>query len=318
MKPGTKVPGHPKGGMARVKIIYLDTWAWIRLEQALTNQDNNLQKILQHLQKRVKGGFICLPLSLTHCLEMIKRCNVDDRRRLWSFATRLSGCFGMLNKESLLPMLINKAVAKVFNVNVVSESVEVFTNSGLFGIESGGQCLLTDHYLTTENGWISFWMDMPSDVCDSFLDPIEKSEKEFVKRRNELKELWRKEQQDNRKKAYIARLFYDLQTYYHSAMMSLGKNQEDIEHIDMEDRLRLVTEVPPLDVEVSLAVQHQQQWDKEERDNDARDIGHLCMAIPYCDVVITERYWIDKIKKEKIDVKYGTQVSSDIGSLLNL
>jgi hypothetical protein len=39
------------------------------------------------------------------------------------------------------------------------------------------------------------------------------------------------------------------------------------------------------------------------------------MAVPYCDVVVTERYWIDKLRREKMDKKYNTSLLSDICEL---
>jgi hypothetical protein len=159
---------------------------------------------------------------------------------------------------------------------------------------------------------------MPEEMHQHLFNGLSRFEEEFVARRNELKKSWRKCSHSLRKRAHIARLFMDMQDQYLTPMRTLGKRREDIEFLDMEDRLRLITEVPPLDVEVSLAVQHQQQWDRQEVMNDVRDISHLCMAIPYCDAVITERYWVDKVEREKIDEKYNTIVTSDLSFLLEV
>jgi hypothetical protein len=107
----------------------------------------------------------------------------------------------------------------------------------------------------------------------------------------------------------------DYQQLYADAMNGIGKSLGDLEALSMEERMSLVTEVPPWDVEVELATQHQQQWDRAEEENDIRDISHLCMAVPYCDVVVTERYWVDKLRRKKMDEKYGTRLISDIPGL---
>lgn len=306
------------GEKATLKTVYLDTNMWIELKRASLNGADPRRRIVEHVWHRVEEGSLRLPLSITHCLEMVKHGDHEKRRQLWTFATHLSGCFGMINKQVLLRSLIDEAVLKVFGTEIDRAPIEVFTRSGLFGLEFKRQYALTDLILTTEDGWVSFWIDMPDDIHQSLFQGLRNFEEGFIKRRNELKESWRNCDQSLRKRAHIARLFMDMQDQYLQSMTRLGRDQGDIECLEMEDRLRLITEVPPLDVEVSLAVQHQQQWDRQEVINDVRDISHLCMSIPYCDVVITERYWVDKIKRAKLDEKYGTQVSSDLSFLLQI
>ncbi len=159
---------------------------------------------------------------------------------------------------------------------------------------------------------------MPDKIHERLFEGLHEREAAFVQRRNVLKKTVREDNYQRRKRSYVAALFVETQDHYLRSLDQLGKNRIDIENLTMEDRIRLVTEVPPLNVEISLAIQHQQQWDRSETNNDVRDISHLCMAIPYCDVVITERYWVDKIQRERLDKKYGTQVSSDLSLLLQL
>ena len=163
-----------------------------------------------------------------------------------------------------------------------------------------------------------FWLKMPDEILERLYDGLHIHEEAFIQRRNKLKNTFREESYTLRKRAYVAVLFLSMQEHYLKAMDRLGKTKMDIESLTTEDRIRLVTDVPTLDVEVSLSTQHQQQWDRPEVINDVRDMSHLCMAIPYCDVVITEKYWVDKIQREKLDKKYGTQVSYDFSFLLQL
>jgi len=300
------------------KKVYLDTNKWIELERAQSENDASRRQIVDHVLSQVEKGLLCLPLSITHCDEMVKHGDVKKRGSLWRLATHLSGCCAMLNKPKLLPALIEEAVYKVFGKQLDREPAEVFTRSGLFGLEFKEPLPLTDLLMTTEYGWNHFWLDMPDEMHERLFEGLRVREEAFVKRRNELKETFREESYELRKRAYVAALFLDMQDHYLRSLTRLGKNKMDIETLTMEDRIRLVTEVPPLDVEVSLATQHQQQWDRPEVINDVRDINHLCMAIPYCDVVITELYWVDKIQREKLDKKYGTQVSNDLSLLLKL
>ena len=52
--------------------------------------------------------------------------------------------------------------------------------------------------------------------------------------------------------------------------------------------------------------------------NDFKDIAFLATAVPYCDVVITERTWSHLLRKNRLDVKYNTVVTNQLADLMNL
>lgn len=55
-----------------------------------------------------------------------------------------------------------------------------------------------------------------------------------------------------------------------------------------EKIVSLIDLVPCWDVELCLAVQVEQQWDRELEGNGTYDVAALTPGIPYCDVVVTE------------------------------
>jgi len=52
--------------------------------------------------------------------------------------------------------------------------------------------------------------------------------------------------------------------------------------------------------------------------NDYKDISFLATAVPYCDVVVTEKFWTSLIKSNKLDQKFNTSVTNNLNDLLNL
>ena len=52
--------------------------------------------------------------------------------------------------------------------------------------------------------------------------------------------------------------------------------------------------------------------------NDYKDIVSISQALPYCDVVITERYWSALIQEHKLNENYETIVSKDINILKSI
>jgi len=89
----------------------------------------------------------------------------------------------------------------------------------------------------------------------------------------------------------------------------------------MEDRelLQTISEIPTLNVHVELGVQKTKQRTKPTDPNDLFDLDFLSVAIPYCDCVVTERFWVDLVRRAELDKRYNTIIASDlfaIGPLL--
>lgn len=56
------------------------------------------------------------------------------------------------------------------------------------------------------------------------------------------------------------------------------------------------------------------QWKWEQHDR--ADIGALSAAVPYCDVVVTERQWAHVLRTAKLDRRFGTTIISRLTDLL--
>jgi len=304
--------------MQTPKTVYLDTNIWIDLERAQFEHSGGSRDVLEHLITLVKAQSVRLPLSFWHCHEMLKHGQGEKRGALWAFATALSGRLALQNKQKVLPKLIEEAVFRVFGAQLEGEPAEAFSHNGLFGLPVEEKYPLTHQFMEAEEGWHYFWLTVPEEIRERLYAGLKMIEQKGIERQNALKEQWRDDSYPLRKRAYVAGLFLDLRDHYSGAMRRLGKTLADIEALPMKDRIRLVTEVAPLNVEICLGTQHLQQWDRMVTTNDIRDISHLSMAIPFCDVVVTERYWVDKIQREKLDKQYDTLVFSDCSSLLEL
>ena len=72
---------------------------------------------------------------------------------------------------------------------------------------------------------------------------------------------------------------------------------------------------PSLDVEIELVVRRNVSWTKDIDENDLADIAVLSIAIPYCDIVVTEKSWKDFIVRSGLDKKYNTVVINGVKEL---
>ena len=58
----------------------------------------------------------------------------------------------------------------------------------------------------------------------------------------------------------------------------------------------------------------QKQWEG----NDLNDVTALSVAVPYCDVVVTERQWAHFVDVAQLDRRFNTTVISDLRKLPEL
>lgn len=300
-----------------VTTVYLDTNKWIELARAHYRRDSSAAHILAHLKSRVDQQKLTLPLSITHKDELLGHSDPRKRRELWEFAVSMSRCVGIKSRQVVLPVLIERAVAKVLNVDCIQAEPEIFTSSGLFGLKQ--ERFLSESMeraLRTQSGWRDFWLQVPESTRIEIEESSNKREREFMARRNKLRQELRLDSPELRRRLYLAILMLSEHKIYKELLLLYGSSFDD-SALCMEDRTRLVTEVSPLDVEAALVTQSQQQWDRQEQQSDPRDVFHLSMALPFCDVVITERYWVDLIRREKLDRKYNTRVDNNLSILLD-
>ena len=113
-------------------------------------------------------------------------------------------------------------------------------------------------------------------------------------------------------RAYSAQLFFEVKDKIATALLRMGRTFEDLRALPGEKIASLIDLVPCWDVERCLSVQVEQQWNRELQGNDVYDIAALTAAIPYCDVVVTEKLWTHLCNASGIDVRYNSRVVNSI------
>jgi hypothetical protein len=81
-------------------------------------------------------------------------------------------------------------------------------------------------------------------------------------------------------------------------------NQEKVE--------KFFLSIPFVDISLRLLHDLFRQKDKSLNRNDLRDIAFLTTAIPYSDIIVTEKFWAHTIRKLKLDEKYKTKIFTNI------
>lgn len=69
-----------------------------------------------------------------------------------------------------------------------------------------------------------------------------------------------------------------------------------------------------MELEVSMHFEKSRNWKK----GDLADLNALGMAIPCCDVVVSEKFWIHKAKQAQLHQIFGTKLLTDVCELESL
>ena len=84
-----------------------------------------------------------------------------------------------------------------------------------------------------------------------------------------------------------------------------------------EDAEKFFQDIPTHYTSLVLHFRRDVQKDRKVDKNDFNDIAALSIAIPYCDIVITEKFWTSIALHEKLDKIYNTVILSSVGDLHN-
>jgi hypothetical protein len=78
---------------------------------------------------------------------------------------------------------------------------------------------------------------------------------------------------------------------------------------------RLLMDLPSRAVTYELRRLRQQSRDTKWEPNDLDDIASLAVAIPYCDVVVTEKQWSHMARRAELDQRFNTVILHDLKEL---
>jgi hypothetical protein len=119
-----------------------------------------------------------------------------------------------------------------------------------------------------------------------------------------------------RKRAYVASLVRDFYSLIEEALKAYGLTMDGFLALPKERLMEFFQSVPCLDVEIELATEKNEFRDRPIERNDLTDMGFLRVAIPHCDLVVTEKFWVDLTKRKHLDTKYDTEVMYSLAALV--
>ena len=119
------------------------------------------------------------------------------------------------------------------------------------------------------------------------------------------------------KRAYMGLLTASIFKELTTILEIYGKTFDDFLGLDQQKLMAFFELVPTLDVEIELVVERNELWNRNRKinKNDKADISFLSVAIPYCDVVVTEHFFAMSAINRQLDKKYKTVILENLQDL---
>jgi hypothetical protein len=311
------------------KFLYLDQCKWIDLAKAYYHRPGGelFHDALTAVQKSVASGKLVIPFSLVNAVETAVSQDRDRRNRLAKFLVRLS-CgnavlpftatirWEMTNalrvilkrgnpihiRYSLIRQGIGQALGKRLRVEAATPAVEEAvareassSRTTLYALRSLGENReLIQQMRDTEKNAIAMFERIRAWATSMLTRPQQRG---YM-----LAELLSKGEEG---KAFKA------------ALMDVQVTQAEFQthFVSSEDWDRFLERVPALNVPLTLGVARDQNADQQINRNDIRDLAWLAVALPYANLVVSEKNWGHLAKASRLHQRYGTALIFDTSEL---
>lgn len=320
------------GNMATSKQlhIYLDQNKWIDLARAYYDMSGGkkFRRILDRIRAGISNQTIVCPLSSEHVFETRKTRNLAKRKRLADVMSEISRGVTISPQNKMrqweFARVLGKAFQKPYSTIPSAFGIGIPFAFGMEFIvrdESGSRVLMPEKFnlevnelLASSETILNFLVGNDEATNIKALEQYSKFQEEFVKRVESFREKAKQHGKVAHRRAYIADLTIAIQDELIEVLESYGKTMKDFLNLGRDEITSIFENCPTADIEISLAVSRNEQWDKKVKGNDSIDIAFLTVAIPYCDVVVTEKFWGTLARQKNLHQKYRT-LFSDLNEL---
>ena len=319
------------------KIIYLDQNHWINLlrtKLGISSQNQIEKRTLNAILNASKDGSAIFPISNTHLIETYKKRDSQKREQLLDFMIELSNGYGIVTYIAIQKFEIRQAVLKQAGLPtkdirqyvigkgfpfIMGNRPEIVNKDGTkpnFSKEINDKIKEATYCIET------FKLFVKNNECIEAIRDCLKKEEQLVK---DIEDRIKRDMnfvkdKDLRKRFTLFRLFYEIII----PEMEKVANELCLDPWDITPNgvtkkwaYDFIQNIPSLYTSWILQFRRDVQCQGKIKSSDINDITALSIAIPYCDIVVTEKMWADIAHKEKLDKIYNTTILSSLNNLEN-
>jgi len=303
-----------------MKRVYLDQNKWIDL--AATHKTlpkaQRFQDALLVAEEGVERGFVSFPLSSFHYLETSRRGNPDSRFDLAATMAGLSRLHTIAPHSCLLGPEVDRALRVIFGVPHEPRTAQVFGYGvhHAFGVEAPPW--LRDTNAHGLRDWVEFQLLALNDDGPVAMPEIDEIAKQWADSQSDRQQ---QRAQDGWHRGERGGRLAKVEAYAHhhevigEGLQRAGLHWGHLYELGQEGLSAFIEAVPLIHVGAELQRIRHAQPQKGWEPNDLNDLGALTLGVVYCDVVVTERQWVDALQRARLPERYGTEVLSDLTAL---
>jgi hypothetical protein len=308
-----------------MKYVYLDQKCWIRLlrQREGLEEDERLQNALEFIQDSDEGYIF--PLSAQHLIET-SSTHEDRRKDLMEFMLDISEGHSIapylaIRKREIEEMvkhqigretsdLQDKALGRGIAYTAGGDNYQIKSTTG-----NHDEDFIEDAYDAVESKWAFEKVINDQEIVEELGD--RSMEKELAQDIEKIRKQQEKEfdSKEMRRKITMAQhMIKEITPYMSKYGIELGVEKEEILDLNStkEEILEIFQMVRSEYTRCLLTYNRDIDTQREIDSNDFNDICFLSMAIPYCDIVVTEGMWAHIASQENLDDLYGTEMFSSV------
>lgn len=317
--------------------VYLDQNKWIDLARAETGHPLGVPFVetLAALTWAVKEGRARFPLSAAHYYETGKQRDRRKRQELAATMMHLSGTLRLAPPHAIVPWEIRRALVTVLGLPQAIPDMAIYGEGAAhaFGRPTLRYTAPTewdDHALppdvrmelqrsaNPEYETLLLAGATPEGVPDDrriVLNDVKSlTDARFVEGQRNVAEAVRKLGRHRLEEVMIASTFADIVDPLVRAGIELGVGLDEL----LDNMRPIVEAIPSRWVEMKLRHQRQANPQKAWHGNDLNDVTALAIAVPYCDVVVTERSWTSMLNVAKVPARFSHTVTASLRDVVDL
>jgi len=307
--------------------IYIDQNGWIALSRQFYGRDpsNRCHEVLNALTAASEADEVRVPLSFGHLVEVCASGDMERRKRLAAFMVKVSKQYALVPFDLVRHEETMEAVVRRLGVDGQWFNRERLVQKGLWcalGLEptfEGGepeQVKLLEDILRSDavaEKMLSEWMS--SDAGRALRQRTE--QEAVILNRIRHAQLGQQGRVGKRLADSMAVIDEMILPIAEAECQKVGIDPARLHETfgNDEDKLEFARSIPSYDVLLSLMLARDEEAQRDIDRNDMRDIAFLATAIPYCDVVVTERYFGNVALRLKLDERYECTILTDVSSL---
>lgn len=322
----TKLGGWPL-------IVYLDQKGWIDLAKIKYGsvKTDEETRLLETIYRAVEEDKVIFPLSIVHLDEMPS--SETKRQQLAALMVRLSKGYSfspyvdnqiavevdqiVAEKLGYLHIDLRQVFLKQVIHNLIGSKVEIVRRDGDKNEKPPKEIKekMTNLLYDPRVFEFSLTKTKPNPSLRQY-------QKEAATKMDEIrKRLLKIKDKDLRRRTFLAQNVSAIIVPHIVEILidrGLPKDFFKMEEWTREDMDRFLTHVPTGLTFITLTMYMDLQFQRAIKVNDIADVWGLTLAIPYCDVVVTERRWVAIAKQSKLDTICDTIMLSSINDLMDI